>query len=580
MNNTDIDLTLFRLFYEFYKEHPTQVIISFLFILLIPFNDIVLPHYFGAIMDAMKSKTSVLKAAFIKVVILLVIIEALWMVSEIHDASLLPVLQCFIRDKMFASVLKTYETSYAEPNTGEIITQFVKLPVTMTVWFERVKNYIVPYILMYLAATVYFCYYDVVLGITLFIVMMIFILLILMSPIFCNDITKCRDTFFNQMHEEMEDVIRNLFSVYGTGQEHHEINRIQTLSKKYVDHYKKTINCTLKLKLILSPLVIMFLVLFMARCFYKISNKEMSGHVFVPLFIILLYLSGSMFVLNDQLRDTIMEWGIIQVSSNIFHVPKTKAEDRTTILPLNYAPYNSGIGVWNVSFTYTGTHTPILKNVFMHIPNGERVAIVGDIGSGKSTLIKLFLRYNIPDSGAVYLNGKRYGDLTTDTVRNHIGYVPQYPVLFNRTLIENILYGNTTHTKEEVVVLMKHYGFYDDFAKLEQGLETPIGKNGSKISGGQRQLVWCLRILLMNPQVLILDEPTASVDNKTKDILRKMLDTMMVGKTVIMVTHDAYLRDYATRIVTMQQGQIISDVEPMKEIAHLTPPHRLHISST
>jgi ABC-type multidrug transport system fused ATPase/permease subunit len=554
MKSTDIDLSLFKLFYDFYKENPSKVLVSFVFILLIPFNDIVLPHYFGEIMDAMKGKVSVLKAAFIKVIVLLVIIEALWMVSEIHDSTLLPKLQGFIRDRMFSSVLETYETSYAEPNTGELITQFVKLPLTMTVLFERVKNYILPYILMYIAATIYFCYYDVTLGLTLFVIMMIFISLILMSPVFCNDTTKCRDQLFNEMHEEMEDVIRNLFSVYGTSQEEKELGRIQEYSQKYVDYYKKTINCTLKLKLILSPLVIMFLVIFMARCFHKISNNEMSGPVFVPLFIILLYLSGSMFVLNDQLRDMIMEWGIIQVSSKMFKIPVQKSEDRKMVIP-----YKSGIGVWNVSFTYPGAKTPILRNVFLHIPHGERVAIIGDIGSGKSTLIKMFMRYNIPDSGAVYFEGHRYGDLTPDVLRKKIGYVPQYPILFNRTLIENILYGNTHNTVQDVVELMKFYGFYDEFAKLEHGLDTRIGKNGSKISGGQRQLVWCLRILLMNPEVLILDEPTASVDNKTKDILQKMFDTMMRGKTVIMVTHDDFLRRYADRIITMQQGEVIND---------------------
>jgi ABC-type bacteriocin/lantibiotic exporter with double-glycine peptidase domain len=120
------------------------------------------------------------------------------------------------------------------------------------------------------------------------------------------------------------------------------------------------------------------------------------------------------------------------------------------------------------------------------------------------------------------------------------------------------MYGNTSYSRKDVENILEQFDIKQDFMKFDSGLDTIIGKNGSKISGGQRQLVWCLRVLLSNPDIIILDEPTASIDEKTKDILHRMLNTMMKNKTVIMVTHDDYLMKLATRTIYMRQGVIIN----------------------
>jgi ABC-type multidrug transport system fused ATPase/permease subunit len=163
----------------------------------------------------------------------------------------------------------------------------------------------------------------------------------------------------------------------------------------------------------------------------------------------------------------------------------------------------------------------------------------------------------------MYFRGQSFRNIPLKDLRKKIGYVPQVPILFNRSVYENISYGNNI-SKDEIINILQEYNILKEFSNLEKGLDTPIGKNGSRLSGGQRQLVWCLRVLLNNPDVLILDEPTASIDFKTKEILNALLDKVMKDKIVIMVTHDDYLLQKADRVIVMQNGQIVKDIPKNK----------------
>jgi ATP-binding cassette subfamily B protein len=189
---------------------------------------------------------------------------------------------------------------------------------------------------------------------------------------------------------------------------------------------------------------------------------------------------------------------------------------------------------------------------------GETTILMGDIGSGKSTILKLLMRFYLPQEGDMFIDGKWYADLTTYQIRRNIGYVQQTPILFNRSVYENIKYGNPNITNDNIDQVVHELGIQKEFSNLEDGLNTTVGKNGSKLSGGQKQLVMTLRILLQNPDYLFLDEPTASMDTKTKEVLFYMLDKIMEKgkKTVIMITHDPYLLKKADRKIYLKKGEI------------------------
>lgn len=559
---------LLDLFIEFCKAHPGLVITNMLFLFLVPIEEVVFPHFYGKIIDAMSHNGQMLKP-FVHVIVLLVTVQVLYTLSEYHDAKLLPFLHSFISEKIVERVIENYREQHTELELGELNAKLSKLPATLISWFERVKNYVIPYMLVFVFAVIYFMVRDAYLGVGLLLIVFVFSMFFVKSPLSCLGVSAQRDSWFNRIHETIDDVLRNLFSVFGSNQEAAEVKRLHQALEQYNILYEQTIKCVSNLKIWVTPMIILYLVFFAARCYHLIHKHNLSSAQFVPIFIVLLYILSAMKILTDEMRDITMEWGMIMSSSDILSPVNGKISSSNTSYDGMVPAY--GLGFQHVSFTYPGSSKPIVHDVSLHIKTGDRLCVVGDIGSGKSTIIKLLMKFHVPDSGIIYINGKNYKDVPVNEIRRRIGYVPQQPVLFNRSVIDNILYGNTQHTREDVEAIMDGLGILSDFEALDHGLDTLMGKNGSKLSGGQRQLVWCLRIFLHDPEVILLDEPTASVDEKTKRVLHKLLDSITHDKTVIMITHDPYLMSIATRIVTMKSGRITHD--------RLQPPPRTRSSS-
>ena len=546
-------LHLLDVFSQFYHDNPSIIITNLMFLFIKPISDILLPHLYGKVMTSMENKGNVY-TPLIYVTLVMAIVQILYLLSHYHDSKLFPRLQCYIREQILRKILKNYEEQYTELELGSIISKIIKLPQVMVEWFERMKNYVIPSVIVFIIASIYFIYQDLQLGLALFLVLLLFTILIIMSPLTCGKISYDRDKCFNIIHEKIDDILRNLFSVYGTNQKEVEFKDLATFTSKHTALFEDTVNCVLKLKFFMTPLTILYLIFFIRRCYILMNSNKMPTSKFISIFIILIYVLGLMESMNDEINDIIVEWGIMESSSDIImNIPKKVTDDDNKL----YSIPQYGIGFHNVSFSYPDNNKMTLRNISFHIGKGEKVCITGDIGSGKSTIIKLLLKYNIANSGTIYWDGRDYKDIDILELRSKLGYVPQQPVLFNRTIIQNILYGNSSYTRQDVEVILKKFDISSEFEKFDQGLDTVIGKNGSKLSGGQRQLVWCLRVLLSNPDIIILDEPTASIDEKTKVVLHNMLNTLMTNKTVIMVTHDPFLVDIATRTISMKNGIIL-----------------------
>jgi len=548
---------IIKLFWAFFYKDPWFVITNVAFSILIPIQDVLLPHLYGNVISAIEKKRNLLRP-FIVVITLLAIIQIGYVVSDWHDTKLFPRMQTFIRQNMLQSVFTNYETQYQDLFLGDLMSKFIKIPMHLTQWFERIKEYILPYILAYIFAVIYFIWNDVVLGIFLGVLLIIYVYLVVGAPLFCKANSILKDTAQNELHEEIDDTLRNLISVYGGEQQKKEIDRLDVYEAKYAKAYEKTMLCALRTRAYVTPVIILFLIVFCYRCSMKIKNHDMDASRFVPLFIILLYLLSSMMNLTDQVRDMIFEVGIISNFEDMFSYKYINHDEN---IPNSLIIPREGLFLYDVSFSYSSSLKPIISNLNLHIKNGERVCIVGEIGSGKSTILKLILKLHEPNNGTIFLNGESYNIVPVKTVRKIIGYVPQQPVLFNRSILDNIKYSNPHVNDEYIINLLYQLNLTDAFSNLDEGLNSKIGKNGSKISGGQRQLVWSLRILLHNPDILILDEPTASLDEKTKDLLIRLYDHFMMNKTIIMVTHDQTLMKYANRMIVMDSGKIINDYQ-------------------
>ncbi len=213
----------------------------------------------------------------------------------------------------------------------------------------------------------------------------------------------------------------------------------------------------------------------------------------------------------------------------------------------------------NVTFAYPNQEQPALKDVSFRINPGEKVGFIGRIGSGKTTIEKLVLSLYEPTEGAVHIDGIDLRQIDPADIRRNIGYVPQDVTLFYGSVRENIVYGSP-HAEDEAVLEAAGISGVDEFVNRHpSGFDMPVGERGEGLSGGQRQGVVISRAMLNSPGVLVMDEPTNSMDNSTEERFKSRLRERLEGKTLLLVTHRASLLELVDRIIVLDQGKVVAD---------------------
>ncbi|WP_051249124.1 ABC transporter ATP-binding protein [Inquilinus limosus] len=210
-----------------------------------------------------------------------------------------------------------------------------------------------------------------------------------------------------------------------------------------------------------------------------------------------------------------------------------------------------------VTFRYQGQKQPIYDGFTLTIAPGERIGLVGHSGSGKSTFVKLVQRLYDLNGGAIRIDGQDIAGVTQESLRRQIALVPQEPVLFHRTLAENIAYGRPDATMEQIVEAAKQAYAHDFISRLPQGYDTLVGERGVKLSGGERQRVALARAILADAPVLILDEATSSLDSVSESLIQQAVEKLIVGRTTIIVAHRLSTVQKVDRILVFDRGRIV-----------------------
>ena len=211
----------------------------------------------------------------------------------------------------------------------------------------------------------------------------------------------------------------------------------------------------------------------------------------------------------------------------------------------------------SVSFHYSDDPTLVLDGVDLDVRAGETVALVGETGAGKTTIVKLLTRFHDPTSGCVSVDGVDLRTVTQASLRKQMGMVLQDPFLFNGSVKENILFGRLDASDDDAIAVAKAVGAHDFITRLKNGYDTSVEEGGATLSVGQRQLISFARALLADPRILILDEATSSVDTQTEQIIQKALVTLLKGRTSFVIAHRLSTITNADKIVVIHDGKII-----------------------
>jgi ABC-type multidrug transport system fused ATPase/permease subunit len=217
------------------------------------------------------------------------------------------------------------------------------------------------------------------------------------------------------------------------------------------------------------------------------------------------------------------------------------------------------IGFEHVNFNYSTGRNAVLQDFSLTIPAGETLAIVGHTGAGKSSLVKLIMRFYEFQGGRLLVDGRDIRTFNLSDYRRQLGLVPQAPFLFSGTVAENIRYGRPDATDAEVAAVARQLGDGSWLDDLPQGINTDVGERGARLSLGQRKLVALARVLLQDPAILLLDEATASIDPITEAQVQAALATVLSGRTSVVIAHRLSTIRSADRIIVLRSGEIIEE---------------------
>jgi subfamily B ATP-binding cassette protein MsbA len=257
--------------------------------------------------------------------------------------------------------------------------------------------------------------------------------------------------------------------------------------------------------------------------------------------------------------------GIQQARAPFNRIDNLLLEQKETDGTEELKPFNKEIEFDGVSFTYPHAAHRALDNINLSLKKGEIIAIVGESGVGKTTLVNLLPRFYTPTEGKIYVDGMDISMATLKSLRGQFGIVDQEVILFNDTVMANIAYGKPEADREEIMTASKAAYAHDFIMELPQGYDTIIGERGMRLSGGQRQRLSIARAILKNPPILILDEATSSLDTASEMMVQKALENLMKNRTTFVIAHRLSTVKRADRIMVLDKGKIL-EVGTHKEL--------------
>lgn len=533
-----------KLFLDFLKNHPFFVITNIILMFLVPINEVGMSYLYGKLFDSIQNNSFTMQHFYV-ILGTLIFLQLGWGFSDFNYSRQISDFQHYCKKLFVSKIFNDSKNNFKELASAELLSSILRTKHILADWYVKIFNNLCPILIQLIITIGYFAFIDIQLAIYITTLITIFLVFMYNSPNICKDLNTIVNKQMNNINNSIADVLNNYLSVYKEQSLDDEIELFDNEYKKYSQSQIKALYCTAKYRFILSVLIIMFLILFVRRGYFLMKKQMIVNSVFYSMFMILSNTTSNIIYFIDVQRDMTFDWNLIE-SSGFFDV--TSKQNKLTCAP-NVSIKDNILEIKNVNYKYPNTDKYVLKNINLDIKQGERLAITGHIGSGKSTLLKIMLKLIQPSSGNMYIKGNCAYDIPIKEYYNIIGFMPQNCILFNRSILDNVMYDNKSITEQEIIYTMKKFGIMEHFTNMKEGVHSNVGINGSNLSGGQRQLLWILRMYFKNPDIIIMDEPTASLDKETKDLFISMINKLMKNKTIIIVTHDMYMVKHVTRTV-------------------------------
>lgn len=539
-----------NLYIDFIKENKGLYVIYFILLLSYPIEKIYVPHLYSKIITKLKEATNM--KVFVPLVIVWTIIQFKRILLNKLDGYLVPRFQKHVRERVINRFVDSLELDFREIKHGDFLTKLIKIPDALQELFDQIKMSVFVSLLLLIGLVGYFFKQHKQLGLVMLVSLSVYGLVSYLYYWDCKEIINKKETLHDALYEHIQDVLNNTMAMFAYQQKDNENGKIEELQEEYVRTQNQSSNCTLKWKIVFAIMVLGVFLSVNLTTFKLYRKGELTSEQVVSLFIIIYSQMDRIMRGHNEVTEFIGASGAIdEVYEYLDGLNKNNYVKGKSMI-------NGDIVFKDMTFQYKNSNKKIFDSFNLTINQGDKIAIVGHIGSGKSTLIKLLMKYHEHTSGHITIGGTSIKDIDVKELRSGISYVPQNTLLFDRTLYENITYGTQNVKEEEILRIFDQLGMYELKEKFQERMHKPVGKNGGELSGGQRQIVWLLRAFLSNKNIIIIDEPTSSLDPESKKYVINMINYLFSTKTVIIVTHDKDFIQHVEDVVELKEGEIIN----------------------
>ena len=554
-----------HLYFDFIKENIYLFILFILSILLsYPLEAVVLPQIYSSFFTSIKkgADKKVFIKYFIYIISVLIIIYLSYILMGYVEIKFLPKMNEYMINFLYTNILLKNKNNYTEIEFGKLISRTNLLPSSLRDFNNLLFIWVCPKAVTIIIIICYFFYVNYKLGLVSLISFFVIFIYNCYNYNKCINTSSIRYKYFEKQTENIHDKLSNIFSIYSAGNVNKELDSFYKDTSIYIDKFSDNLKCINNNKVVNIILLLISYILLNFTVIYFYYKKEISLNLLIATLLTITYYIPCFYTITTTLRELIHTLGVFKEIDPfikdiyLYDKENKKNNNENNMINNDKIIKNGNITIKKLSFGYG--NNIIIKNISLNIKAGEKIAITGSSGNGKSTLIKLLMGYYKVDDNMIYIDNIDINEYELNNLRTQISYVNQNTKLFNTTIIENIKYG-TTMTDKDVIQIINDIGINDLYSNLEHGFNSKVGIGGDKLSGGQRQMIYILRCFGKNNKIIILDEPTSSIDVHTKSLIMKAIKKLSKKCTLIIITHDKELLKLVERVVVIKSGEIIED---------------------
>lgn len=561
-----------ELFNEFYKQNK-GILILFVVITLLtfPVESIIIPQFYGNLYSSITENKNAKRLREIGKIIMLIIgvwivIQAFYYLKNMMISRIIPKYLVFLRKKMFVKVLENNETDYKDIKITKNISRIFDLSNEIKDVLYYLMSSLLPLLMTVVLVVVYLFVLDWKIGLVSFISLFGFFVYCYFYGKRIVEVSAETQNIFLEMTNVFHDSFENLMNIYLNNRKKSEEMKLQKYLDDYLGKYNRQMNMISNMSIVTSLISVAIFAIIIGMSFWNYSKGVISGKKFITVSLIIIYFMSFLINIGTWTSPELLRLGIIKNSMPFLKSIFVKTERNYVKNP----DLNGDIVFDKITYAYRRNDGEVdiveeegvmwegNKNIFtdfsFKIEKGKKVAILGTSGSGKTTLVKLLLRLHSIQKGNIYINSIPINRINPEDLRNAVNYVNQRTGLFQGSVIQNMKYGNNIGDKE-LLGLLEKYGLVDNFRALKKGVYSDVGVNGKEVSLGMQKIIMNVRGILKKGEIIVFDEPLAGLDSGTRDKMIKMINDLVKGKTVVVITHDKEILRIMDKVIDLNKIQ-------------------------